>query len=77
MCAEPALPNIDTRFCAESQWHTVPADWSPLSRLAVWSGEKTSSERVVDYYRPIFSIFFKRGFSEKRYSFPTGFLFHE
>jgi hypothetical protein len=35
-------------FCAESQWHPAPADWSPLSRLAVWSREKTSPGRVVD-----------------------------
>ncbi|OLB31771.1 MAG: hypothetical protein AUH01_03140 [Acidobacteria bacterium 13_2_20CM_56_17] len=25
----------------------------------------------------IFELFFTRGFSEKRYSFPVGFLFHE
>jgi hypothetical protein len=33
---------------------------------------------MVVYYRPkFFDLFFKRGFSEKCYSFPVGFLFHE
>jgi hypothetical protein len=33
---------------------------------------------VVVYYRPIFLIsFLKEVFSEKCYSFPVGFLFHE
>jgi hypothetical protein len=37
---------------------------------ALWKGCRLLAANIFD-------LFFTRGFSEKRYSFPVGFLFHK
>jgi hypothetical protein len=57
----------------------MPLSWlrSPRTMPEFYITPPVKSREVV-YYQPIFLVsFLKEVFSEKCYSFPVGFLFHE